>query len=149
MIFSNIYHEEPLILMKTTFLPFPWRFTTNGTNWVNTPIVFSYGLDIGAYRYESIQCRNNLSENLRKIVEMITGHFRLRKHLQTLGKVFEPDCRKCGTEEETAHHIVCECPGIKSIRVRLYGKPLLVPEEVMEEPLSKIGWFASETGLLN
>jgi len=52
-------------------------------------------------------------------------------------------------EEETAHHIVCECPAIKSIRVRLYGKPLLLTEEVMEEPLWKIARFASETGLLN
>jgi len=53
-------------------------------------------------------------------------------------------------EEETAHHIVCECPAIKSIRVKLYGKPLL-PEGVMEEPLWiwKIARFASETGLLN
>jgi len=52
-------------------------------------------------------------------------------------------------EEESAHHIVCECPAIKSIRVRLYRKPLLLPEEVMEEPLWKIARFASETGLLN
>jgi len=42
-----------------------------------------------------------------------------------------------------------KCPAIKSIRVRLYGKPLLLPEEVMEEPLWKIARFASETGLLN
>jgi len=39
---------------------------------------------------------------------------------------------------QSRHHIVCECPAIKSIRVRLYGKPLLLPEEVMEEPLWKI-----------
>jgi len=52
-------------------------------------------------------------------------------------------------KEETAHHIVCECPAIKSIRVILYGKPLLLPEVVMEEPLLKIARFASETGLLN
>jgi len=83
-------------------------------------------------------------------MEMITGHCRLRKHLHTLRKVPEPDCRKCGMEEETAQHIiVCECPAIKSIGVRLYGNPLLLPEEVMEEPLWKIAWFALETGLLN
>jgi len=29
-------------------------------------------------------------------------------------------------KEETAHHIVCECPAIKSIRVRFYGKQLLL-----------------------
>jgi len=76
-------------------------------------------------------------KTLKVIVEMITGHCRLWKHLHTIGKVSEPDCRKCGMEEETAHHIVGECPAIKSIRVRLYGKPLLLPEEVMEEPLWK------------
>jgi len=66
----------------------------------------------------------------------------------TLGKVYEPDCRKRGMEEERKH-IVCERPAIISIRVRLYGKPLLQPEEVMEEPLLKIARFTSETGQLN
>jgi len=37
-------------------------------------------------------------KTLKSIVEMITGHCRLRKHLHTLGKVFEPDCKKCGME---------------------------------------------------
>jgi len=31
----------------------------------------------------------------------------------------------------------------------LYGNPLLLPEEVMEEPLWKIARFPSETGLGN
>jgi len=47
-------------------------------------------------------------------------------------------------EEETRMTCI-----IKSIRVRLYGKPLLLPEEVIEEPLWKIARFASETGLIN
>jgi len=67
----------------------------------------------------------------------------------SIGRASEPDFRKCGMKEETAHQIVCGCPAIKYIRVRLYGKPLLLPEEVMEEPLLKIARFASETGLLN
>jgi len=50
------------------------------------------------------------------ILEMIAGHCRLRKNLHTIRIAFEPDCRKCGREEETAHHIVCECPAIISIR---------------------------------
>jgi len=44
-------------------------------------------------------------KTLNVIVEMTTGHCGLRKHLHTIGKVSEPDCRKCGMEEETAHHI--------------------------------------------
>jgi len=39
------------------------------------------------------------------IVEMITRHFRLRKHLHTLRIASEPDCRKCCMEEETAHNV--------------------------------------------
>jgi len=82
-------------------------------------------------------------KTLKVIVEMITGHCSLRKHLHTLGIESEQDCRKW-----KQHTIVCECPAIKSIRVILYGKPLLLVEEVME-PLWKIALFASETGLLN
>jgi len=88
-------------------------------------------------------------QTLQVIVEMITGHRRLRKYLHTLGIASVPDCRKCGMEEETARHIVFECPAINSIRVRLYGKTLLPPEEVMKKQLWKIARFASETGLLN
>jgi len=46
----------------------------------------------------------------------------------------EQNCRKCGIEEEeTTYLIVCECPATNYIRVRLYGKPLLLPEDVMAE----------------
>jgi len=69
------------------------------------------------------------------------------RDLQNSGSVLQPVLARV-LEEETAHHIVCECPAIKSIRVRLYGEPLLLPEEVMEEPLWKKARFASETGLL-
>jgi len=41
-------------------------------------------------------------KTLNGVVEMITGDCRLH----TLGIVSEPDCSKCGMEEETAHHIV-------------------------------------------
>jgi len=82
-------------------------------------------------------------KTLKVIVEMITGHCCLRKHLPPLGIASEPGWRKCGMEEEAAHHKMCECPAIKSIRVRLYGKPLHLPEEVMEKPLWKIARFAS------
>jgi len=69
------------------------------------------------------------------------------KHLHTLGIASEPDCRKCGMEEETAQHVVCECPTIKTIRVRLYGETVLLHEKFMEGPLRKIARFALETRL--
>jgi len=39
-------------------------------------------------------------------------------------------------------------PRVLARRVRLYGKPLLLPEEIMEEPLLKVAWFALETAKL-
>jgi len=46
--------------------------------------------------------------------------------------------------------IVCKCPGIKSIRVRLYRKALLLPEEVKKEPQKNssvcIGDWAAKLG---
>jgi len=87
-------------------------------------------------------------KTLKVIVEMITGHCRLRTHLHILEMASEQECRKIDMEEETAHHMVCECPAIKSM-IRLYGKALLLPEEDIEEPLWIIARFASETGLLN
>jgi len=61
-------------------------------------------------------------KTLKVIVETITGHSSAETSSHSLlGIASDPDCRKCGMEEETAF-IVCECPAIKSIRVRVYGK---------------------------
>jgi len=84
-------------------------------------------------------------KTLKVIVEITTGHCHLRKHLHTIGIA----SAKSGVWKRKQHTTVCECFAVKSIRVRLNGKPLLLPEEVMQEPLRKIARFASETGLLN
>jgi len=44
----------------------------------------------------------------KKIIKVPT-----QKHLHALGIASKPDCRNCGMEDETTHHIVCECPAIK------------------------------------
>ena len=84
---------------------------------------------------------------LKKITEIITGHCPLRKHLYNMGKVPEPDCRKCGWEDETGHHILCDCPAIMAVRNKIYGRHILTPEQVMEEPLWKIAKLIKVAGL--
>ena len=84
---------------------------------------------------------------LKTIVEAITGHCSLKKHMHTMGKVSEPDCRKCGLEDETAFHILCDCPTIMSLRVRIYGRHILLPDDVMKEPLWKIAKLITEARL--
>ncbi|KAJ8941804.1 hypothetical protein NQ318_015929 [Aromia moschata] len=49
---------------------------------------------------------------LRWIVGLFTGHCPLMRHLTTIGVKNDPDCRRCGEEEETSFHILCECPAL-------------------------------------
>jgi hypothetical protein len=45
----------------------------------------------------------------RVVIGLLTGHNTLRRHLYIMGLSNNPTCRKCGTEEKTSVHIVCEC----------------------------------------
>jgi len=47
---------------------------------------------------------------------LLTGHNTLRRHLYVMGMSNNPTCRKCGTEEETSVHILCECEALASLR---------------------------------
>ena len=59
----------------------------------------------------------NLSRNkLYLIVQFITGHCTLRRHLSLLQVVEDSGCRFCGECEETPLHVVNECPATWSER---------------------------------
>ena len=45
----------------------------------------------------------------RVVAGLLTGHNTLRRYLYITGLCNNPTCRKCGTEEETSVHILCEC----------------------------------------
>jgi hypothetical protein len=62
---------------------------------------------------------------LRNLILVITCHGNFRKHLHGLGLAEDPVCLVCGLEEETAFHIVCECPALSIARTREFGKPIL------------------------
>jgi hypothetical protein len=46
---------------------------------------------------------------------LLTGHNTLRRHLYIMGLSNNPTCKKCGTEEETSVHILCECEALASL----------------------------------
>jgi len=52
----------------------------------------------------------------RAVIGLLTGHNTLRRHLHAMGLNNKPNCRKCGTEEETSAHILCECEALASLR---------------------------------
>lgn len=58
-------------------------------------------------------------KDLRKVVGFITGHWSFYGHLHRMGiHVTSLLCRKCGEVEETAGHILFECPALCLRRLR-------------------------------
>jgi len=52
----------------------------------------------------------------RVVFGLLTGHNTLRKHLYIMVLSNNPTCRKCGTEEKTSVHILCECEVLATLR---------------------------------
>ena len=58
-----------------------------------------------------------------------------------------PSCRRCGSEEETAVHVLCECEALAPLRHAYLGSFLLDPEDVKSLSLGAIWSFSKRTGL--
>ena len=65
----------------------------------------------------------------RAVTGLLTGHNTLRRHLLLLGLLDSPLCRRCGAQEETSAHILCECEALAAIR-RAYLGSFLEPEDI-------------------
>jgi len=50
----------------------------------------------------------------RAVTGLLTQHNTLRRHLHLMGLSESPLCRRCGTEDETSAHILCECEALAS-----------------------------------
>jgi len=57
-------------------------------------------------------------------------------------------CRKCGTEDETTVHILCEWEALASLRHAHQGSFFLDPEEIANLSMGAIWTFGKRTGLL-
>jgi hypothetical protein len=62
-------------------------------------------------------------------VGLVTGHCPLNKHLYNMGLIDEAICIDCGIEDESAFHLLCDCPSLISLIVRTFSKPILGVEE--------------------
>ena len=52
----------------------------------------------------------------RVVIGLLIGPNILRRYLYTIGLSNNHACRKCGTEEETSVHILCECGVLALLR---------------------------------
>jgi len=70
----------------------------------------------------------------------------LRRHLHLMGLTSSPLCRRCGTENETSAHILCECEALTSIRHLHLDSFFLEPKDIKSLSLGAIWNFGKGTG---
>ena len=88
--------------------------------------------------------------NITKIVGLLTGHCHLRKHLNTIGVYDGPiTCRKCGEGEETASHVLFECPTTAFKRFQTLGYPGQEIENIHSDPITSLLNFIKDTTILD
>jgi hypothetical protein len=81
-------------------------------------------------------------------IGLLTGHNILRRNLYIMGLSTIPTCRKCGTEEETSVHILCECEALASLRHIYLVSFFLDPEDIRKLSRGAIWNFAKGIGRL-
>ena len=84
----------------------------------------------------------------RVVIVLLTGHNALSRHLYVMGLSNKPTCRKCGTEEETSVHVLCECETLASLRHSYLGSFFSDPQDIRALNAGAIWKFAEGTGLL-
>ena len=78
------------------------------------------------------------------VIGLLTGYNTLRRRLYIMGLNNKPTCRKCGIEEETAVHILCECEALVSLRYTHLGSFFLDPEDIKILRIGTIWNFGKE-----
>jgi hypothetical protein len=71
-------------------------------------------------------------------VRMLTGHNNLNKHSALCKEVESAQCRFCLNEEETAIHLLTDCPTFESARLRLFGSTPTEINQLSQMPLSSL-----------
>jgi hypothetical protein len=79
---------------------------------------------------------------------LLTRHNTLRMHLYVVVLSSNPTRRKCGTEEETSVHILCECEALASLRHSYMGSFFLDPEDIMNLSIGATWNFGKGRALL-
>jgi len=82
----------------------------------------------------------------RAVTGLLTGHNTVRRHLHLMGLSDIPLCRRCGAEDETSAHILCECEDLASLRLVYLGCFYFEPEDIKSISLGTIWNFSKVTG---
>jgi hypothetical protein len=83
----------------------------------------------------------------RAVTGLLTGHNILRRHLRLMGLSDSPLCRRCGAEDDTSAHILCECEALASLRYAYMGSFFFMPEDFKSISFGSISNFSKTTWL--
>jgi len=75
------------------------------------------------------------------VIGLLAGHSTLRRHLCIMGLGNNPIYWRCGTEEETSVHILCEYEALASLRHTYLGSFFLDPEDIVKLDVGAIWSF--------
>jgi len=85
-------------------------------------------------------------KTLRSLLQIITGHNTLNKHMFVMGLNSSPTCTKCEEGSETSLHFVGSCPFYSINRLETLGAHLLSQEELKSIPLPALLKFIESSG---
>jgi predicted Zn-ribbon and HTH transcriptional regulator len=96
---------------------------------ITSAIYTSGRVFLGLPSYDISRLRVNKTQS-RVVIGLLTVHKTLRRHLYIMVLRNNPTCKKCGTEEETSVHILCECEALASLRCAHLGSFFMDPEDI-------------------
>lgn len=116
-----------------------WSRNQFNSSWAHQPgMRQAKQLVKGPLPKRSEQLLNLNRRHIRIVLGLLTGHGHFNKHLHTMGLVTSPCCSYCEMEDETAIHILTNCPCLMMRRLQLLGAGLLRPRDIWEVPIGKL-----------
>jgi hypothetical protein len=82
---------------------------------------------------------------LRILVQIVTGHCLLAKHLFNIEVGADPICPLCEQEDEDRDHFVLKCEALVGARLEVFGMPFLQPEDLAHVSLPSLLKFSLRT----
>ena len=122
-----------------------------------------------------LKCENNIKKlgkticdmeinQIKLLTQVLTGKNRLNYHMFNIGYTYSKECDYCQTEnegkrkfgeeeDETAYHILCECPTFSALRQRILGEAILTNLDLpnqkgIKNTLKKIVQFFDATKVM-
>jgi hypothetical protein len=87
-------------------------------------------------------------DQLKWVVELLTGHCHLKGQLFKLGLTADPICERCLEDDESCIHILCDCEAVAYTRFRQLGQYFKEPSDYYDASIDKVLQFIRSVGLI-